>query len=337
MNETRKVILDADGVLFDERPYWDAALAVALEANDIPTPDAQRFRQMADIAFEEFDLQQTAKRFGCNSNWDLAAMLATAIGSGADRRRIVEKLAGGALREAMAGVATAVHQRWPAPASTIRPDETGTVDDPLARIGIDRRGDDFRRWRRLFDDWLGRRLAASDGTSAPCETCEPVAQQRRALQRLRKIGYELWVCTGRSRNEILTPLRNVGLGDLLEPGRVVSQNEVERGQQRASGAFLGKPHWFPVACAAIGFDAALERLKAQRTSSMAAPSIYVGDALADFRSAVACAAAGVPTVFVHVRSGVTSPAQSSAIASSPATIASIDRLSQLPAILRSFT
>ena len=73
------VILDADGVFLNERPYWDSALAAALAVGCVSPPTDDDWREFTTVAFERLGLQRVTKRRGCNSNFDLAAVLALAL------------------------------------------------------------------------------------------------------------------------------------------------------------------------------------------------------------------------------------------------------------------
>ena len=62
------LILDADGVFLSERPYWNAALGAALQANGLAELAEGRWDRLADFAFGPVGLQRVTKRAGCNSN-----------------------------------------------------------------------------------------------------------------------------------------------------------------------------------------------------------------------------------------------------------------------------
>ena len=77
--ERRLLILDADGVFLSERPYWNAALGAALDASGLAERVGDRWDLLADVAFGPVGLQRVTKAVGCNSNWDLAAVLVRAL------------------------------------------------------------------------------------------------------------------------------------------------------------------------------------------------------------------------------------------------------------------
>jgi len=69
------LILDADGVFLSERPYWDSALRTAWKQLGFVELSSDHFEKLTAIAFDTVGLQWVAKKRGCNSNWDLTAVL----------------------------------------------------------------------------------------------------------------------------------------------------------------------------------------------------------------------------------------------------------------------
>lgn len=320
-----KLILDADGVFLDERPYWYVALAAALRSSEIePLVDGQ-WPELCEAAFESAALQRVAKSRGCNSNWDLAAILIAALADVETRSRTARFLRAARVQDAVRTLRESAHSLWRTPPTR--------ADDPLAGFGIDRAGERFAAAVDCYQRIMTRecditwhfersRLRAS------------LEDTRGALDVCRKLGYELWVCTGRVGPEIVGPIESLGLADDLAAERVISHDQVERAESLTGMSSLAKPHWFAPLCAAVGFDAAVAVLRGERPPNTAGVMAYVGDGLADFRAVAACNSVGFDMHYIHMRSGITSAAEESAVATHPATRAVIDSLAELPAVLK---
>lgn len=311
------IILDADGVFLTERPYWDTALRTALEANGIDAPSDLNWRQLTDVAFGELDLQRVTKRRGCNSNWDLAAVLTVALRAPTIRTDVIDTLEQRNWSSAIEQLAAASNALWSR-------DGDG---DPLAGFDVNRYGDDYISVQRTFQVMLTR----SEAFNAPGDQsfCGGVRVVRTALITLRTAGFDLAVCTGRNRSELLAPLAAFDLVQYLDAERIVTSDEVMPAEQRTGAGSLGKPHWFPAVCAAIGFDAACAAVVENHLGNSANKQVvYVGDGLADFKCVTSARSIGLDMRYIHVRSGVTDPDQERTIADAPATIAVVDSLTE---------
>jgi phosphoglycolate phosphatase-like HAD superfamily hydrolase len=319
----RPVILDADGVFLAERPYWNAALGTALEANGLVAQVAGRWDTLADRAFGPVGLQRVTKGAGCNSNWDLAAVLVRAL----DDRRwrdLVEELLESRDREIEAMQALRL-----AAARLLDGESNG--GDPLLRFGINRGSPFFAEVVDLFQKVL-HGDAGLGWTFERWQLREPWERTGRALGDLRDVGHVLRVCTGRNRAEIELPIRKLGLEAYLPLSEITSADDIDRAEALSDRGALGKPHWFGPACAAVGFEVALEALSGSRRLSGA--GVYVGDAWADFCAVSSCRALGLDLAFVHVRSGTTTVDQERAIAESDGTLGAVSSLLELGTLVR---
>jgi len=311
------IILDADGVFLTERPYWDTALRAALEANGIDAPSDLDWRQLTDVAFGELDLQRVTKRRGCNSNWDLAAVLTEALGAPAVRTDVVELLEQRKWPSAIERLSDASNDLW----------SRDGESDPLAGFGVNRYGELYIAVQRAFQSMLTQ----SDAFTAPGDHsfCGFVRVVRAALAALGNAGFDLAVCTGRNRSELLAPLAAFNMVGCFNGQRIVTSDEVTRAERRINSGSLGKPHWFPAACAAVGFDAGCAAVVTNRLVRGADSQIvYVGDGIADFKCVAGAQSIGLDMRYIHVRSGVTDPKQERVIAEAPTTIAVVDSLTE---------
>jgi phosphoglycolate phosphatase-like HAD superfamily hydrolase len=328
-----RLILDADGVFLDERPYWDAALATAFAISGLRSRIGGQWDRFTDVAFGRLGMQRLTKNRGCNSNWDLAVVLTKALQVSSVQQRVAADLAGNRDEHALQTLSRAADSLWNEDhANRTAANGHQRRCDPLSGFGVDRRSPEFTHVRAMFQQMLrgGSQLKHSPAGARLLESLETT---QRTFAECRACGFELWVCTGRDRREIVAPLVEFGLEADLPADRIVSGDEVAVAEQRTGIGFLGKPHWFPPACAALGVDVAVALLKEMPLASLSDHCVYVGDALADFQSVLGCRRIGLQMTYVHVRSGVTTEADEQLIASTEGTRAVIDRLSELPAFL----
>lgn len=331
----KRLILDADGVFLNERPYWDAALATALLVSGLSSDVDGRWDCLTNAAFGRLGMQRLTKGRGCNSNWDLAVVLAKALQIAAVRGGVADCLAKRCEDQAMTLLADAVNGLW----TEVRVGDAALrigleLDDPLRGFGVDRGGYEFGRIRKTFQGVLqGTALPGRDAVRP--KLLEDEDTVRSTLAACRTLGFEIWVCTGRCRSEILTPIATFGLDSELQAQRVVSGDDVVMAERLRGVRPLGKPHWFSPACAAVGFEGALGLLAGVSARTQPSSAVYVGDALADFRAVRGCGKRGLDIAYVHVRSGLTMDMDEQAIADSPMTLGIIDRLSELPRLIGS--
>ena len=358
------LILDADGVFLDERPYWNVALGTALLRTDLAASVQDRWAELGRFAFDDLGLQQLAKARGYNSNWDLAAVLEQALDERelrADTRRLLEM---GALHEALAGIKKSVEQSgeatmrtgwqpaWelpddspPAPCpAVVRKGPGAAPQEPFSQqvpaqpgggtlSGLGMPLDESRRAaiKQTFQHVLTGE-AGLDWTFPRSQLKESLAITCTAFGACCDAGFELRVCTGRPREEIETPLADLGLDGHFTGDRITSGHEVDRAEKLTGRHALSKPHWFAPVCAAIGFDAAL-RLLAGGTGSSLDTVVYVGDSPADFEAVRQARSRRISMAYIHMRSSATPAEQTELIARDPFTLGVIDSLRELAALL----
>jgi phosphoglycolate phosphatase-like HAD superfamily hydrolase len=319
----RPLILDADGVFLSERPYWNAALGTALEANGLAGRAMGRWDALADYAFGPVGLQRVTKVAGCNSNWDLAAVLVRALGDETWRGVVDEMLAADDREiEAMQSLRTAARCLFY---------ESPNGSDPLEQFGITRGSAFFEDVVDLFQKVLYDDAGLGWSYEA-WQLKESWPRTGAALGALRDAGYTLRVCTGRNRHEIESPIRALDLEPFLPFSEITSADEIERAEAISGRRGLGKPHWFGPACATVGFEVAIEALA--RPRALSGSGVYAGDAWADFRAVESCRGWGLDLAYVHVRSGVTTREQEREIADSAGTVGVVSSLVELLPLLR---
>ncbi len=118
----------------------------------------------------------------------------------------------------------------------------------------------------------------------------PVEQVKETLGELRRNGWILGVATGRPRNELLPPLKQMGILEYFDSDSVVTFDLVEEGQQTATAAgktlSLGKPHPFSLLRSYWENGYPQQSLLVPPFPSPPAGSCYfVGDAPADLLAA----------------------------------------------------
>ena len=319
------LILDADGVFLDERPYWEASLAVAFGRADIKIPGGETWQALTRAAFDEAALQRITKDEGCNSNWDLAAVLDRSLMSPGVRAAVIEALGGGQS-------ATAV-RRLKSAAGKLRAGAAAPAlaNDPLSRFGIDRRSPGYDAvvtdYQRILREGIAGQVRRSPLKETPADTTQ-------ALEECLRAGYNLRVCTGRRRDEIETAIAVSGLGELLPAEAITSATDVEQAEIESGQAPLGKPHWFSPVAAAIGFKEALACLESPGAGPAAFEEIfYAGDSRADFEAVLGARRMGIAIAYVQVVSPAVSPEDLSHIARSPVTRGVIAALSGLAPII----
>jgi len=329
MTDGALLILDADGVFMSERPYWNAALATALESAGLAPLARGRWDALADYAFGPLGVQRVTKAHGCNSNWDLAAVLVRALEDAAWREVVGEMLEADREYDAMKILGHAGDRvRRQAGESG-----NGADVDPLERFGIDRGGEFFGKVVESFQRVMLSE-SAIDWEFERWQLKEPSELVLRGFDAFTSLGLSLRICTGRDRAEIEEPVRRLGLEAYFPPESIVSGDEVVRAERESGLPHLGKPHWFAPACAAVGFEAAAGALSNGRPIGRSEGAVYVGDAWADYAAVEACRERGLGLGYIHMRSGVTTREQERTIARSFATLGVVDRLGEVVAVLR---
>jgi phosphoglycolate phosphatase-like HAD superfamily hydrolase len=309
--EAPLLVLDADGVFLDETPYWQAALVAALRRGGLQLPAAAE-RAFVATALAT-GLQRTTKQRGCNSNWDLAVVLATVIQRGA---------AAAALRK----------QRWPAACAELAAAVSALAGpaaaaDPLGRFGLHR--DD----PRTIDTAAACEAALIEVVARDGWRClgEPSAM-RATLAALRGAGHRLGICSGRGRDDLFAALRATGLQAAFDADAIIDVDRIADAAAVAGTECRPKPHAFPLLAAALGVDDALAMLRGQQRP-VPARVIYAGDGRADVETAAAARCAGLPVQYAHLVSPASDADTMAAAAAAPWCLGVFASLPELAASL----
>lgn len=319
-----RLILDVDGVLLDERPYWDAALASALLHTGLAEPAVGNWRAVCAAAFDDAALQQAVKAAGVNSNWDLAAVLAAALRVPGTHEAVRRDLAARRFRAAMERLRRAVTS------SVKAAPEAGA--DPLAAWDIRRDDPDHRRLVARFQQVLAG-IPPGFSIGPRDRLRESAAVVRKGLAACVAAGWEPGICTGRPRVEIISPLATLGLAPWFGD-RIVCAQDVASAEQQSGSSSFSKPHAFPVLCAALGADAAMAACRNGKAPRTPQAIVYVGDAPADHQAAAHGRSLGLPVDYIHRISPAVSAAVVARIARSAFTLRTIDSLAALATLLQ---
>lgn len=315
------LILDADGVFFSERPYWDTALATGLMLHGVGPTTQQAWQSIADTAFGPLGLHRVAKRHGCNSNWDLAAVIDLALAR--SEGRLAALIREGNDHEAMDCLRDLADGLW---------SSRDTDGDPLQQFGIDRTseryGEVFSKFQHIFLNpdclpWRFERYALE---------CEQTVTSD-VFESLLTAGWQLRVCTGRPRPETEAPIAELGIGDFFSSEQLTTCSEVEQAQERTGMTALGKPHWFAPVCAAVGFEAAMNVFDSAPLTTAYDRVVYVGDSPSDFEAIVGARTMGLNSEYVHVLSPVAEPDLITTITTAELTVGVIASIAELPSLL----
>jgi len=321
------IILDADGVFMDEFTYWRTALATAFHFAGVRVADQSLWEEIDRVCLVEHRFHFVTKSRGCNSNWDLAAVLVAALEDESVGPTVRGAIKRGDAQEAGDALWRWLDRPWPAP---------NPGEPPVSAFGIDRTGDKFIAIRDTFQrvfrnqvdvGWLFPRHALA----------APENATREALARLQSSGCTLTICTSRMGSEMEPPLHELDIARYFDTERLVTLDTVRAAQQELNRRPLGKPHWFPLAAAVIGFPRALTALRDDVKSIQNGEPIeafYLGDSPADFDAARGCVERTLPITYIHVDSGVTHQKTLDEIEQHPMTRAVVPNIAEaIPFIL----
>jgi phosphoglycolate phosphatase-like HAD superfamily hydrolase len=320
------IILDADGVFMNEMTYWRTALVVALDCAALPVTEPATWSALDRACLQAACLQRITKSRGCNSNWDLAAVMAAVLTDDAQRPAARAELAAEDFAAFAHRLAKTMEARWHTPPAGAH---------PLAGFGIDRESDWFLGIRDRFQDVHYRRRTVH-WEYPRNELIPPAGQTRAALADLTRAA-SLTVCTSRHRDEMQRAIDEFALAEYFDLARMVTYDEALRAQQETERTALGKPHWFPLAAAALGYAdavAALRDPQARLTPVNGARYAYVGDTSADFDAARGCHQRGLPIAYIHVDSGITRAETLAEITAHPVTCGRVPHLSAAVQLLK---
>ena len=331
MTRAGVIILDVDGVILDERPYWDVAMTVALREYGVDIGDASSENALFQIAFSELRMQRLCKRRGCNSNWDLAAALTASLDDetarGLSQARTTDER-----RAALTAWSKRVEELWNKHHEGNGQSRSNS-GDPIMGFGIDREGPLLDQCAKRFQEKLATLDHDFMNDGAPCSPCEPAADIRIAIERFVNAGYDVRIFTGRTIGETTVPLQQLNLTDLIPTEGIIGYDQIAESQRQLNRTGLGKPHWFGAALATLGPDIAADLLNGSAAPSIDGRCVYVGDGMADFLTIESSRTVGLEIEYVHVRSGITDENEESRIIASPQTVAIVNKLSCAPDVL----
>lgn len=321
-----RVVLDADGVFFNERPYWRTALATALSLTGVDGISHETFRGLYAEFFDTRSAQRIVKAAGINSNWYLAEALVCSLESIGQREDVLHALSTQDLARAADQWVTALGRYIDRLADECG--EDATVVDSLCRKPVFKSV--VQRFQEIFHG-QSRRF----NVEPKYETLGDPVVIRTTFERLRASGAVLVVCTGRGRRETIEPLRQFGLSDGPGDLALVTHDDVAKAEAATGLTALAKPHWFPLAVAVCGFDGALAALRCdcRLAGSAGHRTVFVGDGMADFRSAASCRGRGADIRFVLVQSGALAPGPVEEIRRAPLTIGVVPKFEDVPDLL----
>lgn len=322
---TPRLILDADGVFLDETPYWFAALATALLLNDLEEM-VEDWSRLSNAAFAHARLQHVTKLRGCNSNWDLAAVLTRAIEEVEEGDRLELLLKAGAYSTAVAVIQRSADGLWK---------EHGGAGqtDALTGFGIERSSDGMAEVIDLYQSFFHDPDFADMWPFERYRLKHSPEDTLKAFTECAAAGYELSVCTGRIREEITAPLEQFHLDGFIGD-RLVDDRTVRRAEILSGRSPLSKPHWFSALCAATGFIEAARVVEGGVLYESPPEAIYVGDGLSDFESVRGSVERGARLRYIHVQSPAGNAALADRVRAAPFTLAVVPSLMHVPDWIR---
>jgi len=322
-----RIVLDADGVFLRERPYWRTALATALSLIGGENADADTFQRLDAELFDHRAVQRIVKAVGINSNWHLCGALIGSLLEPPNRQGVLDALGRSDVTDAadqwvaaLAGYVDHLREQC---------DGSGSPVEYLCRQPMF--APVIPRFQSIFHG-----LDSRFDIRPKYQTLGEPTALRDTFDRLRGAGATLAICTGRYRREVAEPLLEFGLMEEPIRERLITQDEVEQAEAATGLPALGKPHWFPLAAAVRGFEAAIAALRSDQPLNDLFDEcvVFVGDGTADFRSAVNCSERGGNVEFVLVRSGALSEQSVHEILEAPITLGVIERFESLPDLLK---
>ncbi len=295
MRRNPLLILDADGVFMDEMPYWNTALVTMMLRFDLECADAEEWAELSQTCLSEFRVQAITKGRGCNSNWDLTAVMIRAADDGACLAGLGEGLRLGDFDLFATSLAEGMERQWRATEAS----------DPLEQFGIERDGDFFKQVIAEFQQVFERAVEVDWDFTRQLPVL-PEAELQALFSRLKDCGFILGVCTSRAESEIVKPMTQLGVLDFFDRQRIATYDQVVRAESCTGKKAMGKPHSFPLLCAVMGFDAALQvcENETRPPDDEQCDVVYVGDAPADFEAAHRARDLGLRVSYVHIDSGL---------------------------------
>ncbi len=297
-----------------------------------PAPDSSRIAAVRRVIFQDDRVITFFKQRAVNSNWDLAFYnfifqlahllqhASSTLENGAEelftedfnveqlprlRKRIApqeeqaweppfNKILNGWAGDATGSeLGSKLHALLPQDFAAALPLSVFTVPSPLWQ-GIRRIFQEWyfgdRGYKKLFGEAPG--TPGKGGLITEEKPLLSVDQVKKTLEKLHSTGWTLGVATGRPRNELLPPLKQMGILELFDRDSIVTFDLVEEAQQEATAKgetlSLGKPHPFSLLRSYWGSSYPSHSLiYPPFTSPPPGRCYFVGDAPADLLAAQA--------------------------------------------------
>jgi hypothetical protein len=130
-------------------------------------------------------------------------------------------------------------------------------------------------------------------------------------------------------------MQEFGILRWFDHNRIATHDDALEAQQRTGVRPLQKPHWFLLARAFLGWDAAVAAIG---DGALSRPDsngrrVFVGDTTSDYECACACRDRGLLLEYVHIDSGLTGEADMDEIRRNPATLGVASDLGGVVALL----
>jgi len=306
------LILDADGVFLSERPYWESALRTAWKQLGFVELHRAEFKKLAAIAFETVGLQWVAKKRGCNSNWDLTAVLERSLFSSDKRDPVDQRFRLGQFETGL--------QSWKR-ASEQLGEETSETGDPLIQFGISRNS-------RQFSNVVARFQLEYEVVESQLESTEITLGRPASLAAtLDALPSPPRICTGRPRSELESALAKAQIDRRFDLERSITCSDIAQE--------LGKPHPYPLLRCLFEESEVDEWLVTKANLPRCEETVvYVGDSLSDLLAAQAASDLGLTMRYLHRSSDSTTEDVLQRLNLSSCSSGLINTLADLPDWLR---
>ena len=273
MTPIRLIIFDLDGVITDEKPYWDSAKEAVIEI--------LRGSEFSAPAIPPDSLPQSLiywlKNRAINNNWDVAfvaaCMVLYSFSTGNPKLASMEFMARGVN---LAGLPLLQYAGAKLAASAAGAKERYEYGGALSRL-----------CHQLCQQIHDRRIESGEGRHMGVL---PAAELRRILAELHRVyDGRLGVATGRLRTEAIGALETLGLVEYFEPRCIVTFDDIidaEASMSRAGKPVsLGKPHPFAL-LKVISPDVPIETLAAaEQPARCHEDVVFIGDTPSDVYAA----------------------------------------------------
>ncbi len=291
LNRYDTIIFDLDGVITSEQAYWDAsALTVyqAVNAKSLSDDEVdvefynKNIKKIRSEVFSDDKLIRILKDKGVNSNWDLS-YVTYAIAKILDTKDFSKVL------DYVGNMSNDIFKEYEILAKKLQ--------EKLKISNASRKSEVWEKLKLWFQEWtLGDKLflkvygyeVSKKGKQGLLEAEEPIVDKERLKElflALHKKGKRLATATGRTFDELETPLKNFGIFDYFANDGLINYNHVINVQNKL-GAEVPKPHPYVFQKALLGESFSdIDILEENFSKSLVKKALVVGDAGADIIAA----------------------------------------------------